>query len=217
MKPLKSYLSQTVLRVVQRLADAPENTLSVMAARFGTELDLAPSGEPAPEHVLVRLESAFEALSELPFQQDVGAAFDLACDVLQSELPSEAIAGGLYNINADEIRIVAARGMEQDLLRGSILPRERCFAGREADGPFVIHGGADEGDWVCFGGDEAEVLLCPIVHEAHLLGVLAVAEPLCASGFEEHDRELVSYVASQLAAFIQARRQLPSIPAPPSR
>lgn len=212
MKPIKSYLSQTVMRVVQRVADAPETTLSLVAARFGTELRLEPSAEPAPDHVVVRLESAFDALSELPFQQDVGAAFDLACDVLQAELPSEAIAGGLYDINADEIRIVAARGMEQDLLRGSILPRERCFAGREVDEPFVIHGGSDQGDWVCFSGEDAEVLLCPIVHDAHLLGVLAVAEPLCAAGFEEHDRELVSYVASQLAAFIQARRLLPSIP-----
>lgn len=218
MKPIKSYLSQTVMRVVQRLADAPEHTLSAVAARFGTEQDLEPNAEPPPEHVLVRLESAFEALSELPFQQDVGAAFDLACDVLQTELPSEAIAGGVYNINADEIRIVAARGMEQDLLRGSILPRTQCFAGREVDEPFVIGGGSDQGDWVCFSGEQATVLLCPIMHDTHLLGVLAIAEPLCSAGFEEHDLELVSYVASQLAGFIHAQRQLPSIlPAPLAR
>jgi hypothetical protein len=68
---MKTYLSQTVLRAVQRLADAPEHTLSLVAARFGTEFQLEPAANEAPDHVMMRLERTFDALSELPFQPDV--------------------------------------------------------------------------------------------------------------------------------------------------
>lgn len=211
---MKTYLSQTVLRVVRRLAEAPEDALSSVTTRFGTELQLESSASETPDDVMVRLESAFDAMSELPFQPDVTSALDLACDTLRSELPSGAVAAGLYNINADEIRIVSARGMEQDLLRGAIMTRAECFAGRTADAPFVISGGRGGADWLGCGDDEAQVLVCPIACDGHLLGVLAVADPICVDRFADHDLELVSYVANQLAGFIQTLRQRPSIPAP---
>jgi GAF domain-containing protein len=211
---MKSYISQTVLRAVQRLADAPEQTLSLVAARFGTELELDAVPTPAPDHLMVQLEGVFEALSELPFQPDVSAALNLACDALQAELPSGAVAAGLYDINADEIRIVTARGMEHDLLRGLIMTRDRCFVGRAADAPFVLSSEPGGADWLGSGDEGAQALLCPIACDGHLLGVLAVADPTCIDRFSDHDMELVSYVAGQLASFIQALRQRPSIPAP---
>ena len=71
-------------------------------------------------------------------------------------------------------------------------------------------GGAD---WLGSGEQGAEVLLCPIASDDHLFGVLAVADCLCTDRFASHDLELVSYVASQLASFIQTLRQCPSMPA----
>ena len=210
---MKSHISHTILRAVQRLADAPEHTLSLVAARFSTELPQL-NASPAPDHVMHRLESVFEALSELSFQPDVGAALELACDTMQAELPSQAIAAGVYDINADEIRIVSARGMEHDLLRGIVMRRSQCFGGRVATEPFVMSGGPGGADWLGSGDEHAEVLLCPIAVDGNLLGVLAIAEPLCAATFDDHDLELASYVAGQLATFIQALRQCPSIPAP---
>jgi GAF domain-containing protein len=203
---MKTYLSHTLVNAVQRLADAPEHALSRVVARFSTELPALPHESAAPDYAVLRLESAFEALSELPFQPHVHAALELACEVLQAELPSEAIAAGLYDINADEVRIVAARGMEHDLLCGTQMSRAQCFVDRPADAPFVISRGPNAADWIGCGEDGAEVLLCPIVCDANLLGVLAVADPLCSAGFTDHDRELVSYVAQQLSAFIQAAR-----------
>jgi GAF domain-containing protein len=211
---MKTYFSQTVLRVVQRLADAPEQTLSLVASRFSTELQPEPSTTPAPDHVMLRLESVFEALSELPFQPDVTAALDLACETLEAELPSETVAAGLYNINADEVRIVTARGMERELLCGATMTRGCCFGGRAAAEPFVISGGPGGADWLGSGEEGSEVLLCPIICDDYLLGVLAVANPLCTGSFAEHDLELVSYMAGQLASFIQDLRRRPSIPAP---
>lgn len=211
---MKSYLSHTLLNAVQRLVDAPEQTLSKISAGFSTVPKAPPSAAPPPASVMLQLESAFEALSELPFQPSVAAALELACETLQSELPSEAIAAGVYDINADEMRIVAARGLERDLLRGTTMARGRCFAGRASQAAFVISGGVNGIDWLGSGEEGAEALLCPIVVDAHLLGVLAVADPLCAQRFTIHDIELVSYVAGQLGSFIHSFRQRPSIPAP---
>ena len=155
--------------------------------------------------------------SRRPFQPDIAAALELACDVMQAELPAQAIAAGLYDINVDQIRVVTARGMEQDLLRGTVMSRACCFGGVGADGPFIASGSAGGADWLGSGEQGAEVLLCPIAIDTHLLGVLAIAEPLCAATFDEHDIELATYVAGQLAGFIQTQRQRPSLPAPQYR
>lgn len=211
--------SHTLISVVQRLVDAPENTLSKVAARFSTGFEAEPLTGPMPDHVTLRLEGVFDALAELPFQPDYTAALDLACDALQGELPTEAVAAGLYDINADEVRIVAARGMEHDLLRGTIMSPKRCFAGHASEAAVITSGGPEGADWLGAGEEGSSVLLCPILHETHLLGVIALADPLCAAEFTSHDVELVTYVAGQLAGFIQTRRQIPSIipPAQPQR
>jgi GAF domain-containing protein len=94
------------------------------------------------------------------------------------------------------------------------MARTQCFAGRTADGPFVASAAPGGADWLGSGDDGAEVLLCPIMLEGHLLGVLAIAEPLCTATFDDHDLELASYVAAQLSTFMQGLRQRPSIPAP---
>jgi GAF domain-containing protein len=203
---MKTHISYTVLKAVRLLADAPQQTLSKVAARLGGGLPPKPASTPPPDHVTVRLETVFEALSELPSQPHIAAALDLACDTLQAELPTEAIAGGVYDIDSDEIRIVAARGLEHELLRGMAMPRARCFVGYAAESAIITSGDADGVDWLGRGGEGSTVLLSPILHDANLLGVLALADPLCSAEFNHHDVELVTYVAGQLAEFVQAHR-----------
>jgi GAF domain-containing protein len=211
---MKAHLSHTFRNAVLRLADAPQQTLSKVTARFSGALESEPSASSTPDHVMRRLESAFDALSELSFQPHIAAAADVICDTLQAELPSAAVAAGLYDIDSDEIRIVAARGMDHDLVRGAVMPCGRCFAGRAPEGAIIVSGDADGADWIGPGEGGSTVLLCPILHDTNLLGALALAEPLCTADFSRHDLELVSYVAGQLAAFIQAHRLRPSLPAP---
>ncbi len=206
VRPMKSHISHTLLKAVLRLADAPEQTLSRVAARLSTPLPFERISSPPPDAVVMRLESVFEALSELPSQPHIAAALDLACDTMQAELPAHAVAAGLYDIDCDEIHIVAARGVEQDLLRGSVMPRARCLVGGADQTAIIASGDAHGADWLGEGGDGSTVLLCPILHEANLLGVLALADPLCTAQFSQHDLDLTSYVAGQLAAFIQSHR-----------
>jgi GAF domain-containing protein len=203
---MKTHLSYTLLNVVQRLSGPPQQTFSKVAARFSAGFELEPT-LPTPDHVVARLETVFEALSELSGQPDVASALDLACDTLQAELPAAAVAAGLYDIDADEVRIVAARGLEHERLRGTAMPRTRCFAGHALHEPIVASGGPGGADWLGPGEEGSRVLLSPIAHDGHLLGVLALADPLCAAHFNPDDLELVSYVAGQLATFMQHHRQ----------
>jgi GAF domain-containing protein len=211
---MKAHLSHTLRNAVVRLADASQHTLSKVTVRLSSALRLEPAASSTPDHVMRRLESVFDALSELSFQPDIAAASDVVCDTLQAELPAAAVAAGLYDIDSDEIRIVAARGLEHDLLRGAVMPRGRCLAGRAPEEAIIVSGDADGADWIGTGEAGSTVLLCPILHDTNLLGALALAEPLCTADFSRHDLELVSYVAGQLAAFIQTHRLRPSLPAP---
>jgi GAF domain-containing protein len=172
----------------------------------GRDSDGNRAPDPHPSTSCAGSKTVSEALSELSFQPHVAAAFDLACDTLQAELPTEAVAAGLYDIDSDEIRIVAARGPEHDALRGSAFPRASCLVGYASMEPTITSGTAHGAQWLGSGGEDSTVLLCPILHDAHLLGVLALAEPLTVARFEDHDRGLVSYVADQLASFIQTHR-----------
>jgi GAF domain-containing protein len=207
-----THLSHTFLSAVLRIARAPQRTLATVAARFSAAPRPAQLNAP-PDHVVVRLESVFEALSDLSSQPHIGAALDLACEALQAELPTATMAAGLYDIDSDEVRIVAARGAEHDLLCGSALPRARCLVGYAAESAIIARGDEHGSDWLG-GGQDTTVLLCPIREDANLLGLLALAEPLRASGFDQYDVELVGYVAGRLSSFIQAHRQGVPVAAP---
>src|SRR5688572_30588992 len=116
---MKTHLSHTLL--------------NALLGRLGGGLHRDKASNPPPDHVMLRLESVFDALSELPAQPHVGAALDLACETLVGELPSETVAAGLYDIDADRIHIVTARGPLHEQLRGTALPRARCFAGTTSE------------------------------------------------------------------------------------
>ena len=203
-----TYLSYILRNAVTRLTDAPQRTLSRVTARFAPRVG-APAkanSHPPPDHVTTRLEGVFEALSELSFQPHVAAALELACDALQAELPTEAVAAGLHDIDANEIRFVTARGVGEASLRGTAMPRARCLVGYAAEQAIIIPGATEGIDWIGGNGPESTVLLCPILHDTHLLGLLALADPLCSAGFGPYDLEVVRYVADQLAGFIHEHR-----------
>jgi hypothetical protein len=212
---MKTHFSHTLLNAILRLADAPERTLSRVTARL-SGVPAEPAANATPDHIVRRLENVFESLSDLAFQSNITGALDLVCETLEAELPTAAVAAGLYDIDADQIRIVSARGLEHELVRGTVLSRARCMSGYAAEEAIVVSGETGSADWLGTTDAGSTVLLCPILHEANLLGMLALAEPLCTSSFEAHDLELVAYVAGQLAEFIQGHRLRPSLPAPPS-
>ena len=199
-----AYLTDIFRNAITRLAEAPQ--------RITPRPFPAVRSAPPPAYVTARLENVFEELSELALQPHVAAAFELACDVLQAELPVEVMAAGLHDIDADEMRFLLARGADGDLLRGTALPRSRCLTGLAAEHATIVRGDAEGAGWIG-SGKESTILLCPIIKDATLLGVLALADPLCTASFSEHDLELVGYVSEQLAGFIHTHRHQPAAPA----
>jgi GAF domain-containing protein len=208
---MKAHFPHTFRRAVRLLADVPQETLSRAAARFAGRSRVARVASPAPEHVMLRLENVFEALSDLPFQPHVAAALEVACDTLQAELPTETAAAGLYDIDSDELQILVVRSAMHDLRRGTRLPQGRGLLGAGAHEAVIARGDAPHASWLA-GGKDSTALLCPILHDANLLGVLALANPLCAAQFDRDDLELVDYVAQQLSAVIQAHRHRTPVP-----
>jgi GAF domain-containing protein len=210
----RNPISENLRSAVERLAEAPQRTFSMVTGQLGGANLPVNRSSPPPPHVTSRLESAFEALSELSFRPHVGSALELALDVLQAELPSEAMAAGLYDINADEILFVTARGEGHDMLRGTTMPRVRCLCGRAAEHAIITDAAPGAADWIG-ARQESSVLLCPILDDTTLLGVLALSDPTCAVEYTQHDAELARYVAGQLAGYIRSKRQRPPAPVAP--
>jgi len=198
-------LSYALRSAVLRLADAPQRTLSKITAHFTPELSSNAHSQHPPAHDTARLENVFVALSELAQQPHTAAALELACDTVAGELPSEALAAGLYDIDTDEIRFVVARGVGDDLLRGTALPRAQCLVGYAAEGALITRADEAGADWLGSGASETPVLLCPILSETSLMGVLALSGPQGKPGFDAGDVELLEYIAQQLATFIQSQ------------
>jgi len=194
---MTTLLSHTLLNAVRRLAGT--------AREIPRQPPPHPDSRRTPDHIMRRLEDVFDALGELSSQPHVAAALELVCDTLQAELPSESVVAGVYDIDSDEIRFMAAQGVD-DLLRGTSLPRGRCLVGYAGEDAVIARGGAGGVEWLGTEGANSTILLCPILHDAHLLGVIALADPLCSARYTQNDVELVRYVAAQVATFIQARR-----------
>lgn len=173
------------------------------------QLPLASERPPAPAHVQSRLETVFDELADLALAPNVASALELASDVLEAELPSAALVAGLHDIDNDEMRFVVARGIGHELVRGTALPVAECLVSRAAFDAVITDGGADGAEWIAPDGEESRVLLCPILHDRTLLGMVALADPVCAADFVDHDKDLVRYVCSQLASFIHLQRHRP--------
>ena len=213
--PLRSMtsLSHILRNAVLHLVEVPQRTLSKVTGRFSVPNEVAALASIPPPHVVSRLEDVFDGVSDLASQPSVLGALELACGVLQAELPTEALAAGLHDIDTDEIRFVVARGQGHQSLSGTAMPLARCVVGYAAEQATLARGGAGGVSWIGSSDAESTVLLCPIVHDANLLGLLALADPVCKAELDRYDLEVVRYVADQLAAFIHAHRQRPALAA----
>jgi len=198
----------TLWTELKRLAQRSQRAIDrVASGRLPRNLRVSTVRPPPPPHVESRLEEVFDALAELPQQPNVGAALELASDALESELPTAAMAIALHDIDKDEMCFVVARGVAHEL-KGTTLPVAKCLIGHAAFDVMQTHGSCDEAEWIA---PEAEspVLLCPIRHDRILLGLLAMAEPICSAEFADHDIELLRYVCDQLAGVIHGLRSRP--------
>ena len=204
----------TLKRIADRSLRAVEVVKSLRPPLTALRLSSAP---PPPPYVQSRLEEVFDALADLSLQPSIVTALELASDALASELPTAAIAAALHDIDNDEMRFVVARGVGHELLKGTAMPLAECLVGHAAYDVVLTDGGPDGARWIAPEGKESPVLLCPIIHDRTLLGLLALAEPICAAEFGNHDVELVRYVSDQLGSVIHDLRHRPPQAEPAQR
>ncbi|MGB8332270.1 MAG: GAF domain-containing protein, partial [Polyangiales bacterium] len=165
-----------------------------------------------------RLAAAFEACHDLLFLRNRAEALEFAVYLLEELVPSEATAAFLLDINTDEFRLVAARGISARARRGQAFPSSTGLLGaasRLAEHAVLVLADAtadpryDERIDGVPGLDVRALLYRPLLHRERLFGVLQLANGVTRRSFSEADCEVVDYVTQQLSAFVARGTSLP--------
>jgi hypothetical protein len=161
-----------------------------------------------------RLALAFEAVQDLYFLGTVAEGLDFAVKLLSELVPSEAVAGFIYDINTDEFRCVAATGPGGDERRAVAIPSNVGLLAA------AMHSGQDSfmvanafGDPRMDPGVDGRVgvvtdnLAYLPLHKGEVwLGVLQLINREGQPKFSDGDLAVAGYLASQVLEFLQARR-----------
>jgi len=169
-----------------------------------------------------RLGAAFEACHDLLFLKNRAEALEFAVHLLEELVPSDASAALLLDVNTDEFRVVAARGVGAHERRGQAFPSGSGLLGAAstltehavlvlADAPTDPR--YDERVDGIPGLDARALLYRPLIHKSRLFGLLQLANGIGGPMFTEADCEVVDYVTQQLSIFVAKGASLPKLAA----
>ncbi len=185
-------------------------------------LELARISSVPPAPTEDRLEAAFEACHDLLFLKNRAEALEFAVRLLEELVPSEASAAFLLDVNTDEFRLVAARGICAEERKGGAFPCSAGLLGAAsalAEHAVLVLADApadprydDRVDGVP-GMDARALLYRPLVHKGRLFGLLQLANGIAGPMFTEADCEVVDYVTQQLSIFVAKGASLPQLAA----
>lgn len=179
-----------------------------------------PAPEPAPAssggEEADRLTQLFEELQHLHTSENGVAALRLGLQLVTQAVPCEAAAGCLYDINADELRVVAVEGRATGL-RGEAYSARVGLLGRGFDGSIPLHVVDPEDDP---GFDEVVdrwgvvglrgVLVRSLQHKGVRHGALVMANREGESQtFSQGDIDLLNYVGDRLADTLTRLKRRP--------
>ena len=171
----------------------------------------ATSPEPEEDE---RLAEAFEELQDLPHLGSAAEALGLGIGLLGRLLPTEAASAAIYDINSDEMRFVVVTGPGAEALKGQAIARAAGLLGQATRAEAQASVFADvmiEPNYnpdvdSRAGLDPRNMLLRPLVHDGHLVGILQLINRAQEAAFSGQDVNLINYVSAQLAQFIHAKR-----------
>jgi hypothetical protein len=173
----------------------------------------AASVPPSPAEGDERLAAVFEALHELAHLRTAAEGLDFSIKLLSQVVPCEALSGCLYDINTDELRLVAVHGISSDSAQGKAISRSSALFGKAAQlehAALVIPDLRVEQAYEPMrdgrlGMNATNMLLRPLTHEGRLLGMLQLINRT-TGGFSTSDVHLVNYLAERLAEFLREAR-----------
>ena len=155
-----------------------------------------------------RLAALFEAFKDLPHVRSAAAALDLALELLALAVPCAASAACLYDINANKLRFVAARGHGAQERRGTAVALHRGMLGRAAreQEEATTHTITGHETTYDVGTDSRPglrtqtLLLRPLAHNGQLLGILQLINRKGGEElFTRGDLNLANYVGDRLS------------------
>ena len=173
-----------------------------------------PVSHPPPTANDDRLASAFEALQDLPFLSSAAEGLEFAVKLLSDLIPSHTIAACLYDINTDELRVVAAMGPGAGERKTQAIPVAMGLFGNAARGgdkALVVSDATRHPDFdpafdVAPGVDARTMLLRPLVQEGQLFGVLQLTNKTDGAPYTAEDVNLINYIAERVADFVRQAR-----------
>ncbi len=195
----------------------PVATLQWKDWKGDPELAFAPpparASAPAPAAAAAhddRLATAFEALQDLPFLSTAAEGLEFAVKLLGDLIPSQAVAACLYDINTDELRVVAAAGPGSAERKTQAIPVSAGLFGqgaRAGDRALVFHDAQHEPEFDpgvdCAPGIEARgMLLRSLVQDGQLFGVMQLINRVNGQ-FTNEDVNVINYVAERVADFVR--------------
>ncbi len=159
------------------------------------------------------LADAFEALHDLSFLSTPAEGLEFIVRLLGEAIPCEAQSAFLFDIDTDELRFVAGTGPEAEQRKAQAVPLAGGLlaqAARSEDKTTVVEqleGTNYDPDIDGRPGLEAKnMLIRPLTHDGHLLGMLQLTNRIGQKRFSRQDLNLLRYVADQLTEFIKATR-----------
>ncbi len=171
------------------------------------------------------LSDVFDSCHELSYQPTPLAGFQFAVGVLSHYIACERVTAAIYDIDADELRVVASSDRSAGNLHDTV-PASRGLVQRalssidqtlRVDACQTEEAYAAETDSLGV-HNPRNLLLARVAKGRHVLGLLHLANANkggnAEDGFTGTDEEVVKYVAEQLGRFIDGRRKSAIPPAP---
>lgn len=172
------------------------------------DVNRVPTMRPAGDGLMG---AVFEALHELHFVEDVKEATHFVRRVIEEKMRPSILLVHLYDINSRHFVVVSAVGGRAEVLVDYATPDDDVLAAeimRSEEAMLVLDPASDprlsRGRWR-LAEPKKSVLCAPVAIEGRYLGLLEIADPIDGSEFTEDDRNVLTYIATAFAKYLDGR------------
>jgi hypothetical protein len=155
--------------------------------------------------------AVFEALHELHFLSDVKEGAHFVRRVIEEKMQPSVALVHLYDINSRHFVVMSALADRAEVLTEYATPDDDALAAeimRGEEAMLVLEPASDprlaRGRWR-LAEPKRSVLCAPVAVDGRYLGLLEIADPKDGSEFTEEDRNVLTYVATAFAKYLDGR------------
>lgn len=155
--------------------------------------------------------AVFEALHELHFVKDLKEGAHFVRRVIQEKMKPSIALVHIYDINSRHFVVMSALGERAEVLTDYATPDDDALAAeimRGEEAILVVDPATDprlsRGRWR-LAEPQKSVLCAPVAVDGRYLGLLEIADPVDGSEFNEEDRNVLTYIATAFAKYLNGR------------